>query len=1753
MSGLKDLFSKHAAVVTLIILFAGLGSALAVQDQFTVDLGEEGGIVAGDGTGFNHGTWYYYPKTDRLVQWFFNGELDRDSKKVIEVDLTIEALDPKPGADGNIEASLLWTGDTWPAGENTPPLPDAKDPGQEQKYVQERVLVERTEVPQSLFINTSFEIKDYCPQWVAIHIRGENIRVEGRVRHDCVPKQGPFLPSGDRDFGDAPEGAIAYPSLSVKGLFPTCVGIGPASWIEHESKGQVRFGAKVDTERDGNAGTCPLFAPDMYNRDEGMNDGDAGLIKPRAYTIKGPVGGEDVYPLIFTGLESMGNACFTAIWGATLDIEVHNNSTDGHDAYVNVLMDWNHDGVWQGTARCGSTDVPEHALVNFRVPNGYNGPLSGLNPPHIKIGPLDGYVWTRFTISDQPVQPGWNGDGVFGDGETEDYLLHVKETPTFCTWRDGDPHKMHWAQLPDTQVTGIDVDLFGSSLAEDFRCAQSGPITDVHFWGSFKDDIIPDKGTNSLTFELSIYSNEPADNQTPWSRPGALLWTRQVPRYSYDVSEITNNIREGWFEPAGKFYERGNHKRTFQYNICLDPEDNPFSQRLGQIYWIEIKVVPSQDAGYAFGWKTSRQSLQFDDAAVWRHPQSGWLPLAYPQGHEYDGRRMDLSLVVTGVEPEDVDFGDAPDPTYPTLSLSNGARHVLAPGVYLGKGVDGETDGQPNATATGDDSDGNDDEDGVIFTTDLMPGEKAIVEVTASTSGVLNAWIDWNADGDWDDAGEHFFDDQALAAGVNALPFDVPVNAVRGRTFTRFRFSKMRGLGYNGLAPDGEVEDHRVEIAGAVVPTKPPVDHLKWSQPPLERDPTARLPVYCGWDEPAYVSKPLEASTVSWRLVADDFRCTGSMPVTSVHWWGSYDRWQEDETPRVKPESWRIGFWSNVPADSRYPFSRPGKLLWVVNAKPDRVEVEKVGIDEFPQKSTETTFQYFVKLEPQEYFRQDTFLTSTRENTFWLSITAVYTGSPGPQYPWGWKTRPQPWMDAAVMAEFRRDDLRAGFELDPADVRPITNSLVCERLDNYDMAFELDTDPQYIKWEQPFTGIRDWPHYEDEESLATEGPGAVAKWLQQPDTGATGIDVDITKDIPPTWPATIAADDFECTETGPITGIALWASWYRDVLSSGSAENVMFTLSIRQDIPADRSSTGYSMPGAVLWRREFSRGEFTVEPSQGGIQGYYSPANDVFERSDHRMLYKYTFKIDPDRAFRQTGTEKNPVVYWLSAQARLIHAPGSVATRLGWKTSTSRWNDAAVWAKAEEPYAGSSWNKLQYPKDHPQGGRPIDLAFAIETERAGSDLAFRRIVADDWRCSSNLPVRSIVWWGSYLGYGYRPCECQQAPSPRRPDYFLLSIWTDASDAKNFSRPGRKIWEHKAEVFDEVMVGFDKHPEPGSSVMQGFEPVYRYTVRLPESKWFRQEGQDNVCWLSVVAVYRDPKTIVYPWGWTNHARDTWDVDNQALLAHWKLDETVGLVAADSSGNGNHGTLAGNPVWQPTGGWLGGALDFDGRGDYVKVGKPRGFDFAPNSFSVSAWIYPRQTRGQWHAILEYDRSTYNGNRFGLWLDIEGRLHFRVGVSTWQTPQALTPDAWYHVAATYDAHTREMKLYVNGLFEAKAIYERGFVTPTLATLVIGARGLMDDEYFDGLMDDVRVYDSALGDEDVLMLAGAGRNGGAVLGRLNTAGTEWDWTRLLDQTGLIEDMSFVLFTEPFKSAAQEPGASPGGPGEILINSGKK
>ncbi len=158
-----------------------------------------------------------------------------------------------------------------------------------------------------------------------------------------------------------------------------------------------------------------------------------------------------------------------------------------------------------------------------------------------------------------------------------------------------------------------------------------------------------------------------------------------------------------------------------------------------------------------------------------------------------------------------LDFGDA-DQAYPVLLAEQGASHALDGMTWLGAGVSAESDGLEDAEGLGD------DDDGVMFHSDLVQGSSVVVTVTASVIGYLNAWLDADRNGVWEE-NEAIFAEALLHAGANELMIDVPCRAIaddRGMSGLRFRFNTAGGLMPTGGAPDGEVEDYMmaIEMAG---------------------------------------------------------------------------------------------------------------------------------------------------------------------------------------------------------------------------------------------------------------------------------------------------------------------------------------------------------------------------------------------------------------------------------------------------------------------------------------------------------------------------------------------------------------------------------------------------------------------------------------------------------------------------------------------------------------------------------------------------------------------------------------------------------------------------------------------------------------------------------------------------------------------------------------------------------------------------
>jgi len=190
----------------------------------------------------------------------------------------------------------------------------------------------------------------------------------------------------------------------------------------------------------------------------------------------------------------------------------------------------------------------------------------------------------------------------------------------------------------------------------------------------------------------------------------------------------------------------------------------------------------------------------------------------------------------------------------------------------------------------------------------------------------------------------------------------------------------------------------------------------------------------------------------------------------------------------------------------------------------------------------------------------------------------------------------------------------------------------------------------------------------------------------------------------------------------------------------------------------------------------------------------------------------------------------------------------------------------------------------------------------------------------------------------------------------------------------------------------------------------------------------------------------------------------------LIAHWKLDEAEGGVAKDIVGN-KDGTLNGNPIWQPQGGKVGGALEFDGDGDYVSTPFIR--DPSAGAFSVFAWV---KGGGSEQAIISQAQA--GGVNWLAAGTSQGKLMTELkAAGRFGTPlfsEAVIIDGqWHRVGLTWDGSTRT--LYVDGTEVAKGT--QASLAGSTGGLNIGAgKNLDPGSFWSGLIDDVRIYDRAV-----------------------------------------------------------------------------
>ncbi|MEQ6902448.1 LamG-like jellyroll fold domain-containing protein, partial [Nocardioides sp. YIM 152588] len=196
----------------------------------------------------------------------------------------------------------------------------------------------------------------------------------------------------------------------------------------------------------------------------------------------------------------------------------------------------------------------------------------------------------------------------------------------------------------------------------------------------------------------------------------------------------------------------------------------------------------------------------------------------------------------------------------------------------------------------------------------------------------------------------------------------------------------------------------------------------------------------------------------------------------------------------------------------------------------------------------------------------------------------------------------------------------------------------------------------------------------------------------------------------------------------------------------------------------------------------------------------------------------------------------------------------------------------------------------------------------------------------------------------------------------------------------------------------------------------------------------------------------------------------------LVAGWSFDEASGSTVADLSGNGNDGAVLGGTSW--VSGKYGGALSFDGASGRVSVPASASLDLS-SAMTLMAWIEPTASQSGWRTIMQRETDAYflNASNSTGALRPSGGGTIGGGAAFVTGTTASPVGQWTHVALTYDG--AELRLYVNGQLAASSP-KGGAVQSTSNPLSIGGNSPYG-EYFQGLIDEARVYDRALSAADV------------------------------------------------------------------------
>jgi len=230
-------------------------------------------------------------------------------------------------------------------------------------------------------------------------------------------------------------------------------------------------------------------------------------------------------------------------------------------------------------------------------------------------------------------------------------------------------------------------------------------------------------------------------------------------------------------------------------------------------------------------------------------------------------------------------------------------------------------------------------------------------------------------------------------------------------------------------------------------------------------------------------------------------------------------------------------------------------------------------------------------------------------------------------------------------------------------------------------------------------------------------------------------------------------------------------------------------------------------------------------------------------------------------------------------------------------------------------------------------------------------------------------------------------------------------------------------------------------------------------------------------LAAQATYRyrvlavDATGNIGPYSNVSQATTPAGASSAGLVAAYGFDEGAGSIARDATGHGHDGSISG-ASWSASG-RNGGALEFDGTNDLVTVPPAAELDFSVAA-TTEAWVFPTQPLAGWATIVQHavdDYFLHASHNLGD-LRPAGGIKNNGQIRWVAAPSPIPVGAWTHLASTYDGSS--LQLYVNGVLVTSTSLAGGISASSNPVRFGG--NVPYGEFFDGRIDDIRLYDRPL-----------------------------------------------------------------------------